>query len=352
VWDRIVAKCQDVLKRSLTHKHMGKDWIKRGLIASGATRVAGGLNGKGAAIVMYHSVMDEPQRQGCTLGEIIHSSAVFRRQMEMIAQEYAPVTLNEVVLFMKGEKELPAGAVVVTFDDGYADNYEVAVPILDRVGVPATFDVTVDCIETAKLPWPGRLRYAFFKTTALSWNETDKTIWTLRDMEERDRAFLRACDLCAQLAGESLEQFVRKTEGELRIGPPESMERLMMTWNQLRALVQKGYVVGSHTMTHPNMAYIGGDEARTELAQSKCRLEEALKTPILHFSYPCPALWPHWSERTVEISKEVGYETAVTTEGGMVRKKDNPLCLRRIRPSKAVEGLRWNLECTFLGRAM
>jgi peptidoglycan/xylan/chitin deacetylase (PgdA/CDA1 family) len=331
---------------------MRKAWIKRGLMASGVTRVAGRLNGKGVAIAMYHSVMDEPQRQAYTLGGIIHSSAVFRRQMEIIAGDYDPVTLNDVLLFVRGEKELPAHAVAVTFDDGYADNYEVALPILERVGVPATFYVTVDCIETARLPWPSRLRYAFFTTNALSWNETDKTIWTLRNMDERDRAFLRACDVCAQLAGARLEQFVAKAEDELHAGPPESMERLMMSWDQVRALVQEGYIVGSHTMTHPNMAYIGDDEARTELADSKCRLEEALKTPVLHFSYPCPALSPHWSERTVEISKEVGYETAVTTDGGMVRKKDNPLCLRRIRPSKEVEGLRWNLECTFLGRAM
>jgi peptidoglycan/xylan/chitin deacetylase (PgdA/CDA1 family) len=329
---------------------MGKDWIKRGLIASGFTRLAGRLKGQGVAILMYHSVMDEPRSQDQTLGGIIHSSGVFERQMEIVAAEYQPVRLDEVLLFLRGEKALPARAVVITFDDGYSDNCEIAVPILSRVGVPATFYVTVDCIDRAKLPWPSRLRWAFFTTKKKSWEGQNGTIWPLEDAEQRDRTFLAACDDCAKLAGEAQERFVDGIEGELQTEVSE--QRLMMTWDQVRELVRKGHSVGSHSVTHPNMAYLCEEDAMTELAESKRKLEHALSTPIVHFSYPCPALSPHWSERTVKISREVGYHTAVTTDGGLVRRYDRPLSLHRVRPTKAVEGLRWNLECTFLGRAV
>jgi peptidoglycan/xylan/chitin deacetylase (PgdA/CDA1 family) len=329
---------------------MGKDWIKRGLIASGLTRVAGKLNGKGVAILMYHSVMDEPAQQGQTLGRIIHSSNAFERQMEVIAGEYQPVALDDVLSFVRGEKELPARAVVVTFDDGYADNCEVAVPILNRVGVRATFYVTVDCIETAKLPWPSRLRFVFFTTKKKSWEGQDGSIWPLQDSEQRDRAFLAACDDCARLAGEAQGQWVRGIESELQTGACN--QRLMMTWDQVRDLVRKGHVVGSHTLSHPNMAYIGEEDATKELRESKRKLEHALNASIIHFSYPCPALSPHWNERTLKISRAAGYQTAVTTDGGMVRRHDSPLSLHRVRPTKEVVGLRWNLECTFLGRAV
>jgi peptidoglycan/xylan/chitin deacetylase (PgdA/CDA1 family) len=329
---------------------MGKDWIKRGLIASGLTRVAGKLNGKGVAILMYHSVMTEPEQQGQTLGPIIHSSNAFERQMEVIAGEYQPVALDDVLLFVRGEKELPARAVVVTFDDGYADNCEVAVPILNRVGVPATFYVTVDCIESAKLPWPSRLRFVFFTTKKKSWEGQDGSIWPLQDNEQRDRAFLAACDDCAKMAGEAQEQWVRGIEGELQTGACN--QRLMMTWDQVRDLVGKGHIVGSHTLSHPNMAYIGEEDATKELRESKRKLEHVLNASIIHFSYPCPALSPHWNERTLKISEAVGYQTAVTTDGGRVRRHDSPLSLHRVRPTKEVEGLRWNLECAFLGRAV
>lgn len=121
----------------------------------------------------------------------------------------------------------------------------------------------------------------------------------------------------------------------------------MMKWDHIRALAQQGHLVGSHTMTHPNMAYIDFREARHEMAQSKQRLEGQLNTTVTHFSYPCPALAPHWTEQTVIASRDVGYETSVTTDGGVVRKRDNPLSLKRVRPTKTVEGLWWNLECAF-----
>jgi hypothetical protein len=74
--------------------------------------------------------------------------------------------------------------------------------------------------------------------------------------------------------------------------------------------------------------------------------------PISHFSYPCPALSPHWSEQTVEQSRALGYQTAVTTISGLTRREDDLLCLKRLRPTKTLPGLRWNLESTFAGRAV
>ena len=100
------------------------------------------------------------------------------------------------------------------------------------------------------------------------------------------------------------------------------------------------------------MAYLKAEEAIRELAESKRRLELNLETPIRHFSYPCPALSPHWSAQTAEQTQLAGYETAVTTDNGLTRTGDNPFCLKRLRPTKTVEGLRWNLESAFAGRAV
>lgn len=130
-----------------------------------------------------------------------------------------------------------------------------------------------------------------------------------------------------------------------------SKERLMMTWDRVRALSKNGHVFGSHSMSHPDMAYLTKDLAEHELAESKRRLERVLNTPIVHFSYPCPALTPHWTSSTAVLSQKVGYLTAVTTDGGSVRQKDDPLYLHRLRPTKEAEGLRWDLACSFLGRA-
>ena len=106
--------------------------------------------------------------------------------------------------------------------------------------------------------------------------------------------------------------------------------RLMMSWDQARQLARAGHIVGSHTMTHPNMAHVKSDsDLQQEFEQSKRRLEQELNAPVVHFSYPCPILQPHWTERTVNMCRQLGYRTAVTTNPGLARRGNDPLTLRR-----------------------
>ena len=91
------------------------------------------------------------------------------------------------------------------------------------------------------------------------------------------------------------------------------------------------------------------DYAQSSVTAQVRALEQELGKPVPHFSYPCPALEPHWTDHTVNMSRELGYLTSVTTNGGMVRAHDNALRLRRIRPTKTIDGLHWNLERTFSG---
>ena len=327
-----------------------KDLAKRAILASGALRLIS--PGATAAILMYHSVMPEPAAHSDSLGGIIHSESEFRAQMELLARDYHPVSLNEVVDGLNSQKDLPSRSVVVTFDDGYTDNSEVAMPILNQLGIPAAFYVTVDCVEQRKLPWPSRLRFAFRKTKLRAWVDSRGAAWQLDDSDSRERAYLVSCDDCCQLSGKVQEDFVRSVEEQVQAAVPGDLSSLIMSYDQIRSLAQHGHIVGSHTMTHPNMAYIPEQDAKAELAESKQRLERELKVTIRHFSYPCPAMTPHWNEKTVSQSRSVGYDSAVTTNGGVTRCGDNPLSLKRIRPTKTAEGLRWNLECAFAGRAV
>jgi peptidoglycan/xylan/chitin deacetylase (PgdA/CDA1 family) len=329
-----------------------KTWIKRSLVRAGALRLASKFAEGGVAIIMYHSVMNDPSSAETTLGGIIHSTNVFRGQIDIIAKHFHAVTLDDVLLFLKGEKLLPPRAVVVTFDDGYADNYQVASEILSRAGIPGVFYVTVDCIDRQRLPWPSLLRYAFLTSKNRNWTDPAGTVWTLESTAQRTQAFGRASEYCTKLSGPPQDQFVEAIGRQLETESPPSSPRLMMTWDEVRGLTRYGHIVGSHTMTHPNMAYLSENDVRTELLESKRRLKEELAIPITHFSYPCPALQPHWIDDTVSASRQIGYQTAVTTNGGIVRRQDDPLRLHRIRPTKTVEGLRWNLECAFLGRTV
>ena len=321
--------------------------IKNLAIRSGVLRWTAFLRPAGVAILMYHSVMETPEAEANTLGRIMHSSAIFRRQMEVLARDFNPVTLDDALDFVRGQKTLKGRPVVITFDDGYADNVEIAIPILNQVGVPATFYIAVESVNSRTLPWPSRLRYAMYTTRKNSWKASDGTQYLMNTFEERDRAVLRASDECCQFAGVAQENYVRKIEIELDAAVPKSKGELMMTWDQVRSVVSNGHIIGSHTMTHPNMAYVSESDAFHELQASKLKLETELGRGVTHFSYPCPAMSPHWTPRTVEQSRHCGYVTAVTTDFGVVRRSDNPLSLRRVLPSKTVDGLRWYMESSF-----
>ncbi len=326
---------------------MLKSWAKKVLVESGAIRAASGLTEKGVAILLYHSVIDDPEAQNDVFGGISHSTSVFRQQMEMLAREFHPISLEDAFLFVQGKRDVPRRSVVVTFDDGYADNHEIAMPLLNKVGVPATFYITVECVEAKKLPWPSRLRYALFTTTKPVWVDADGQRWALQDPALRGTAFDHGCEYCSRLAGADQEKFVTSAESQL----DSALTRgpAMMTWDDVRSTVKQGHIIGSHTMTHPNMAHIKEDALRRELVDSKKILERELGGSVVHFSYPCPALQPHWTEHTVTLSQQAGYQTAVTTNGGLARRSDNPLKLKRVRPSKDVEGLRANLDLAFVG---
>ena len=331
---------------------MAKTRVKRVLLAGGILRLAARMMGKGAAILMYHSVLDDPARVENSLGKMIHGRAIFQAQMELLASEYNPVTLTSVARFVRGEQDLPERPVVITFDDGYTDNYEIAMPIMDRVGIPGTFYATVDCIENRRLPWPSRLRFAYFTTVKSHWTGDNGRVWPLNTPSERESCYLAACDQTAQLAGSEQEDLVARIESELAQALPSECGEWMMSWEQLRKLMDGGHIVGSHTMTHPNLAFLGATDVRWELIESKRQMESRLGREIVHFSYPCPALSPNWSGQTEQESRKAGYQTAVTTSSGLVRRTDNPLALKRVLPSKTVDGLRWNLETAFAGRAV
>ena len=306
----------------------------------------------GVATLMYHSVKDDPATCADTLGGIVHSTSIFKQQMELMARRSTPVSMDDVLEFVEGRKDLPKQAFAVTFDDGYADNAEIAAPILEKLGIPGAFYLTVGYIETGKLPWVVRIRYAFAKSKQKEWTAPDGSNFPLTDSNARHSAFAKACKYLGGLADAEQETILRQLEAELGETVP-SMPDLMLKWEQARALANRGHIVGSHTVSHPNLAHVKDDTVlRKELCDSKQLLESRLGFSVRHFSYPVPVLTPHWTPHTVEKSREAGYATAVTTTPGLVQPKDDPLSLRRVRPSYDMAEFKWVIENSLAGRAV
>ena len=332
-----------------------KQLIKEGIIECKIFKHILSFASPGVAVLRYHSVLERPDDFAKSIGTgIIHSSNIFKAQMQLLAREYNPVSLDDILLFLEEGRNLPPRAVAVTFDDGFADNYEIAKPILDHFGIPASFYIAVSSIESPLPPWYIRLRHAFYTSTESSWHDQGcERQYLLTENIARNDALVRACQKCAPLAGIAQDLAVSELEMQLQVEAFKPDPGLMLTWDQVRHLLAAGHIIGSHTLTHSNMAYVDDpDILMHEMVSSKEQLELHLGAPAIHFSYPSPMLEPHWSDRTIDACRSAGYRTATTCTPGKVISGDNPLAIKRMWVPFTIQEFEWCLNWTLFGRKM
>ena len=328
-----------------------KQLCKKALVNSNALKYANVVYSKYIIILKYHSIQDKPELYDDSIDPTtITSTAAFKSHMEMVSKQLNPVTMDDILLFTTGEKRAPKKAVAVTFDDGYDDNFEIAAPILEHFGIRATFYVTVDSIEATVPPWFIRIRHAIWTSPKKEWlAPLDDRILKIGNRNDRVAALRHASKQCANLVGGRQEEGIRVIENALGV-KPFTPEKAFVTWEKIKKLHEKGHIIGSHTLTHPNLAHVGKEDLHFELTESKRVLEKELCTPVIHFSYPNPALTPQFTEQTTAAVNQAGYQTAVLSTHGPVHKSHDPLLLERLSAPSKKEDFLWSLGCTLLGR--
>ena len=283
-------------------------------------------------VLRYHSIKDNPSNYNKLLSQgIIHSKNDFHDQMELVARNYNAVSIDDMVDIFLRKKTLPKKAVVVTFDDGYADNIEIAAPILNHFGIPACFYITTNSIGNQHAIWYVRIRYAILTSSMNSWdNPIDNCHYNFINYDDRLSAFIDSCHYCARLTGEQQKNYVDNIVTSLDVDDSTAYNNLMMTWDDVSSLIKMGHIVGSHTIFHPNIAHIDTDDAEHEIVESKRIIERNTPVKVKHFSYPNPALEPNWTNDLSRIINKAGYLTSVTCDHGCVRLHDDLFSIPRI----------------------
>ena len=329
-----------------------KKITKKFLLNTGILRWAGQSRNSGVAILRYHSVSNNPQDLNDIIGYgIVHSSDVFNQQMKILSNYFSPVSMDDVYDFIKHKTKMPSRAVALTFDDGYSDNASIAAPIMDQYGIRGAFYITTGAVDPQPLPWFITLRRIFNCCTDKEFlSPLDGSLYQLKIPQQRREAFLQASRYCALLDLSSQRQWINRLEQLLDMDPFLG-NGLMMTKTQIRDLHDAGHIIGSHTISHPNLAHVDESRLQTELADSKFALEKilGLGSSVLHFSYPSPILQPHYNEKTKLFCKDIGYQTGVTCTHGLVYSDDEALICRRISAPQSIEDFKWVLESTFAG---
>lgn len=327
-------------------KQTFKDGVKKLLSNSGAMNFMGSFRPASVVVLRYHSVLENPDTLNRLIGPgIVHSAKAFESHMQLLAKSFTPVTMDDILSFAAGDTKIPRRAVVVTFDDGFADNAEVAAPIMDVCKVKGAFYVTTGSISPQSPPWFFRVRRAFHTTQTPVWiSPLDGTEFKLNDPQQRRHAFLQASRHCAVQNLSAQHEWIKDLEELLAIEKTDSDLSHMMTADQIMKLHNTGHIVGSHTVSHPNVAHIEEKDVGIELETSKNALEKIINNPVIHFSYPSPILQPHYNSVTTNILEKLGYKTAVTCTHGVFGQTDNPLVCKRIVVPEKTDDLKWAIE--------
>ncbi len=257
----------------------------------------------------------------------------FRAQMRHLRDSYTPLRFRDVLALRDAGREPPRDAVIVTFDDGYDDNHDVALPILRELGVPATFFISTGHIDS-------NLPYAFdwvahaillAPVGRLQLHQPELGLDLGESRAARRAVVAKVLDRLKALDGRAQQDAMDAISSHCKVGPARpSANSRPMSWGQVRALHAAGMEVGSHGVQHRMLAKLDADGIEHELAVSRDRIAQETGQAPISLAYPVGGV-DAYDERVIGIARRLGYRVACSYQPGV-----NPLvsadwhALRRI----------------------
>ena len=286
-------------------------------------------------VIFYHRIASEP----VGYHDVEVSPETFRDHVGYLRRRgYDFLSLEQYGEYLAGGRELACDSIVMTFDDGYRDNYSAAFPVLRNAGIPAAVFLCVGPMEGGPMLWWDRLARAV-RTLRSTHSRTPVDDTTLApDVTELLARAVLGSDAQASAAIGTLidtakalevcerEEFIGALERAC--GCAAGVEDLMLTWDMVREMEAGGITFGAHSMTHPVFSGLSEDDARAELAESKRIIEERLGHSVAAFAYPY-GKDGYFSDDTVAAVRQAGFRWAYTTENGSSPPGSDPYTLRR-----------------------
>ena len=308
-----------------------RDRLSNAAAGLGVTRVLEALTYRPSLIVVnYHRIADA---EACEYdrGVIDASPEQFDQQIAFLKSTYDVVDLDTARRFADRRTRPRRPHVLVTFDDGYRDAYDTALPILQNHGVPAVFFLATGFVGTNRVPWWDQIAYVVRRTRnrvlALSYPASTRLDCGSLGPEMTIRSLLR---MYKQPQVTDTTRFLRSVEEACDIPLPETAgERLFLSWTEAAALATAGMSIGSHTHRHELLSKLSEAEQREECAASRRILFEKLGVAVSTLSYPVGSR-ESFTAATKKCLSETGYEVAFSYYGGVNMGHMDPFNLLRI----------------------
>jgi peptidoglycan/xylan/chitin deacetylase (PgdA/CDA1 family) len=277
------------------------------------------------SILIFHRVLPRPD----PLFPDVPDARVFEDWMRWVRDWFHVLPLDEAVDRL-ADGRLPARAMAITFDDGYEDNVSVAAPILQRLGLSATFFIATGYLGDG-LMWNDRVIESVraSRLDALDLREAGGERHPLGDAAQRRAAIDAILRRIKHLPPAEREAATLALQGQCGVS---AMPRLMMAREQMRDLLAMGMQLGGHTVSHPILTRLSEDEARREIVQGREAIEAATGTRLRLFAYPNGVPDQDYAAVHARLVREAGFDAAVSTAWGAARAGSDRFQLPRFTP--------------------
>ncbi len=275
----------------------------------------------GLAVLCYHRI-GEPESDPFYDPLISATPEAFAETLRLVQARYRMIGLPELLERLDGERlRLDGPTALITFDDGYRDNLDLAVPVLQRLGVPAAVFVTTGFALQGRLPWWDHVAWVL-KHAALRRFRIERPEPLAVDCHTDVRAALAAV-IAAYLRAPEPDAPALRAHLEERAGvtadPERLMPRLFLDRSGLRRLAATGVVaIGAHTTTHRRLGDLAPEAQRSELLEPCQALESVLGRPVTTLAYPYGD--PASADATTRaLARAAGYRLGFALRPGLVR---------------------------------
>jgi len=283
-------------------------------------------------VLLYHRVNDlsyDPQQLCVSVNN-------FRDQLSFLKKKYKFLTLEEFCGILKNKKRFPANSLLITFDDGYADNCENALPLLESLGLQAVFYIATKNIDTDELFWWDELDIVFREVKQKKINVNELLIKNnLQNSEQLYTHYVTKCKTVNSL--NERNQLMAEVRTLYTVTESDKRDYAFLNATQLKRMSDsKSAVMAAHTINHLSLGHLSESDQYNEIKGSIDRLSKALGKKVEHFSFPYGEK-THFNQTTINICKELGMQSAAANYCDIVTPDDDVYSFPRfvVRNDKA-----------------
>jgi peptidoglycan/xylan/chitin deacetylase (PgdA/CDA1 family) len=288
-------------------------------------------------VLAYHRVFPPPGADYPFLDGIVSASPEsFEEQLRFVKKRFNVINFNDLSDLLSSAENVPDNALVITFDDGYADNYDIAFKILKSFGLTATMFVSTSFVDSGQPLWFDKSAY-IIKAVSEGTISFDSGRYKFEVTDEnREEIIGSVRDLFVSHSNEDRLRWLGELENQSGVSiKPEHTELVKsLNWDKIREMSDGGIEIGSHTVTHPYLTKLTNEAMRFELSESKRAIEENTGKQVKSVAYPAGA----FDRRVQECAKDCGYEFGISYKHEVTKlMEDNTFAIPRIHVETDVD---------------